>query len=53
MRFAAATLAFAFAAFAPAAGGDDGANGGFTPDEVAKILAHGPWPPARGPVFME
>lgn len=47
IRLAVATLALALAAFAPAAGGDDGVTGGFTPEEVAKIVAHGPWPPAR------
>jgi cytochrome c peroxidase len=44
---AAAVVVFAaLVAFAPAAGGNDGAAVSFTPDEVAKILAHGPWPPA-------
>ena len=40
----------AFAAFALALAGvpspaDDTLAVAFTPDEIAKILAHGPWPP--------
>ncbi|CAG0996459.1 Cytochrome c551 peroxidase [Burkholderiales bacterium] len=35
----------ALAAVAAPASGDDTAGTGFAPDEVARILSHGPWPP--------
>ncbi len=43
-----AAIAFVTAIVAAPALADDASTAGFTPDEIAKILSHGPWPPPPG-----
>lgn len=43
-----AAIALAATSLAGPVQADDALNAGFTPEEIARILSHGPWPPSPG-----